>query len=119
MNMITQEQYEELKKYGYYSSFTIWKDWKNISDLSIFDNDNINELLNDRYVFVALNPAEHPNNESRLFQNFHSSYKHQRDFKLCYALNGTKYYGSYITDIFKSFVVTDSKKLPSKIKLEY
>lgn len=113
--MISKEKYELLKKYGYYSSFAIWSSWKNISDISMFDNDDIINSLNDKYIFVALNPAEHPKNDVKLFQNFHSGYRYQKDYKLCFALEGTKYWGSYITDIFKSFRLTKSSELNKMI----
>lgn len=118
--MITKEQFLELKeKYGFYSSFTIWKSPKDVSDISMFESDEVLAVLNDNYVFVALNPASNQQNEDKeiiAFRNFHSKDSRQKDFKLCYALQNTKFWGSYITDLFKSFPETNSQLLKKQLK---
>lgn len=117
---MTKEQFKMLKeKFGDYASFMIWKDEKHVNDISMFDDDNIAEKLNTKFVFVALNPAgsKATNEEvAPAFKNFHSDYAYQKDFKLCYAAKDTKYWGSYITDLFKSFHLTDSSKLNKELK---
>ena len=122
--MITKEQFTELKKsFGKDSSFAIWESEKNVSDLSIFDDYNIEKKLNDSFVFVALNPANRDkevtkNKDSKImkdFENFHSNYKHQKDSKLCYALQNTKYWGSYITDFYKQIRETYSDRLKEQL----
>ena len=115
---MTKETYEILKKkYGDVSSFAIWRSVNNISDISMFNGEEILKKINENYIFIALNPAEHPKSEEiRVFGNFHSSYRYQRDYKLCYALKGTKYYGAYITDLFKSFRYTNRADLKKALK---
>lgn len=117
--MITKEQFLELKKnYGVFSSFAIWESADNVSDISMFETDEVLEEINDKYVFIALNPANHNNDdiETTPFRNFHSKDSRQKDFKLCYAIAGTKVWGSYITDLYKSFPETKSEVLKQKLK---
>ena len=113
-----KEQFKQLKKeFGECASFAIWQSQDNVKDISMFDDENIARELNDKYIFVALNPAERSASEKvELLKNFHSDYAHQKDFKLCYALKNTRFWGSYITDLFKSFHITDSAKLNKALK---
>lgn len=115
---MTKEQFVKIKeKYGEYSSFAIWASHKNVSDTSMFNDEKTCDKLNTDYVFVALNPAERPDADIvKPFSNFHSDYSFQKDFKLCYALQGTKLWGSYITDLFKSFKTSDSNQLNKMLK---
>lgn len=115
--MITKEQFNSLKdKYGDYSSFAIWESVQDIGNIAMFDRDGIHKKLNNKYVFVALNPAERPADEKPMkFKNFHSDYPYQKDYKLCYALKETAFWGSYITDLFKSFPLTDSTLLKAEL----
>ncbi|WP_405309887.1 hypothetical protein [Methanobrevibacter sp.] len=72
--------------------------------MSIFDDDEkICDKLNDKYVFVGLNGSNtHINPDGIPWKNFHSSdNQKQQDYKLRYTLKGTKFWGSYITDIIK------------------
>ncbi len=85
--------------------------------MSVFDDENICDILNDKYVFVALNGSStHGKQEDRPWKNFHSSYRYQHDYKLRYALVNTKFWGSYITDIIKEFPEVDSAKVISHLK---
>lgn len=123
---ISKEKFSKIrKKYGKTSSFAIWEKYNpskmspkdGISDLSIFDDANIYKKLNDKYIFIALNGSSHKtNNKSFDWANFHSDdKKRQQDFKLRYALQNTKFWGSYITDFFLC-EETDSKKVIKKAK---
>ena len=125
--MIKKEIYIKLKrKFGKNSSWTIWDgpengNWKsksNIGSLQCFENeDNLLKKLNPNYIFVGFNPAAHDNKEveKKIWSNFHSSdIKRSQDYKLRYALNGTKYWGSFITDVYPEIVETDSTKVSSK-----
>ena len=121
--MIDIERYNKLKEeYGHVSSWTIWGNpttgiSSNIPDMSIFKDKNICNKLNDKYVFVGLNGSStHGNQDVEPWKNFHSSYKYQRDYKLRYALTGSKFWGSYITDIIKVFKGDreESKEVNSK-----
>ncbi len=120
--MITKTQFEKLRNnYGVYASFAVWDSWENVSDFSMFSNDEILDKLNNDYVFVALNPAKRPesiNQDMTTFENFHSGYSYQKDYKLCYALRGTKFWGSYITDLYKSFRECYSPNLKQMLKNE-
>ena len=116
---ISVDKFKKVKKNsGEYASWVIWKEYnetmapkEGVEDLSIFDDENkIVKELNDKYVFVALNGAEH-DSEKRIWGNFHSSdKKRENDFKLRYALQGTKLWGSYITD-FMLITKTNSKEV--------
>ncbi|SES89028.1 hypothetical protein SAMN02910413_1131 [Pseudobutyrivibrio sp. C4] len=125
--MINKNNYEKLKEnYGKVASWAIWNtDYsesmpkKNTADLSIFEDKNLLETINTGYVFVGLNASsthgDISNGQSAWF-NFHSSYSRQNDYKLRYALQGTKYWGSYITDVIKHYEEVDSSKVVSYLK---
>jgi len=102
--------FDDLKnKYGESSSFTYWD--AKIDDISFFNNPSTNLLncLNNDYIFVCLNPADHGQSSTiKDFSSFHSGYRYSKDSKLNFALQGTKYYGSYITDLFKGYKQTNS-----------
>lgn len=112
--MISQENYDILKeKYGDASSWAVWntdyadsKPSRNINDLSVFDSPNLSEL-NTGFVLVGLNRSgkpkdgnaeKKPDKPKDPWFNFHAG---RNDFKLRYALQGTRYWGSYITDAIK------------------
>ena len=94
--MIDINRYNKLKdKCGKWSSWAIWKEAgetpkSNTGDMSIF-TETIYEQLNDKYVFVGLNVSSTPDNIS--WKNFHSDSPYQNDYKLRYALSGTKFGG--------------------------
>ena len=111
---VSQENYDILKeKYGDASSWAVWntdyadsKPSHNINDLSVFDSPNLSEL-NTGFVFVGLNRSgkpkdgnaeKKPDKPKDPWFNFHAG---RNDFKLRYALQGTRYWGSYITDAIK------------------
>ena len=121
--MVTQSTYDELKnKYGTVASWTLWcpaEDTKksNTENLSVFQNPDLLEKLNAKYVFVALNAANHPNFQTKpAWSCFHSGYRYQNDYKLRAATQGTRFEGAYITDIIKYYVETDSSRVKSAIK---
>ena len=108
-------------------SWAIWDDAKEgegvksgVGNLSIFNQPDIHKMLNANYVFVGLNGAKHDSSDDSsrypYWRNFHSTdNKRQQDYKLRYALHGTKYWGSYMTDAIKGLRETDS----SKVKLSH
>ena len=125
--MLTKIAYETLlEKYGKVASFTIWsaantrKVTSNIDDLSIFDDPSVTNKLNADYIFVALNGAGHPSAmadcEKPDWNNFHSGYAYSKDYKLRYAIAGTKYEGSYITDLIKYYPEVHSEKVRKVLK---
>lgn len=116
--MICKDSFEMLReKYGNgISSWTIWADAEEgkpksgIADVSFFLEENILEQLNSHYIFVGLNAAENAGMEdAEAWQSFHSrNPKQSQDYKLRYALKGTRFWGSYITDAIKDYPKTDS-----------
>lgn len=105
---------KSIKRFSKNASFAYWTE-NNWGDISFFSKDKINSIidkLNNKFIFVALNPADQEGIKLvEDFQNFHSPYSHATDKKLHYALKDTKYYGSYITDLYKEKYETDSGKM--------
>ena len=128
--MVKKEKYEKLKKeFGEYSSWAIWDDSKpekpksGVEGLSAFEEKNLSKtlkLLNTDYILFGLNAAKHEHFACEDWSSFHSSdIKKQQDYKIRYALKNTKLWGSYITDVFKGFPETDSKKLKEAVKKDH
>lgn len=120
------------KKYGDVSSWAVWntdytdsEPGRNIKDLSMFASPNLAktlETLNTGFVFVGLNRSGRPkdgNAEKKPDKpkdpwfNFHAG---RNDFKLRYALRGTRYWGSYMTDAIKDLQETDSVEVEKTLK---
>ena len=118
--MIGKENYDKLmNKFGNVASWALWAKptfsaKSNTEDLSVFETDNLLEILNPKYVFVGLNASStHGDSlfKNKPWYNFHSSYSRQNDYKLRYALMDTPYWGGYITDIIKEYPEVDSNKV--------
>ncbi len=119
--MINKKNYEELKKrYGSISSWALWAPQldtpkSNTGNMGVFNDKDLLSKLNPNYVFVGLNCSsthgERSDGYTGPWGNFHSTYSGQNDFKLRYALTGTKYWGAYITDFIKRFPEVDSTKV--------
>lgn len=107
-----KEQFELIKKeYGMYSSFCVWGDTK--SDLSIFDKEETLKDLHVDVIFLGINisrPLE------KAFANFHDGRRGSQDGNLMNAVKETKYYGSYITDLYKDYVEVDGASALSHFK---
>ncbi|SFT61024.1 hypothetical protein SAMN02910301_2110 [Lachnospiraceae bacterium XBD2001] len=125
--MISKKNYDLLKKkYGKVASWAIWStDYsnaqpkKNTADLSVFKNKDLLKVINTGYVFVGLNASSTHGDVSQgtdAWYNFHSNYTYQNDYKLRFALQGTKYWGSYITDLIKYYEEVDSGKVESYLR---
>lgn len=125
--MINWKTYEKLRdEFGYTSSWTIWDvpgngNWKSkdgIGDLKSFVNEEeLIKELNPNFIFVGLNPAAHDSaaHPVKHWENFHSGdKKRSQDYKLRYALLGSEYWGSFITDIFTGIVDTNSSRTMKK-----
>ena len=122
--MLDKEKYELMKaEYSHVGSWAIWGPQgstpkSNTDDMSWVNDPHLLQTINTGYIFVGLNwsrgdisyGGEIP------WANFHSSSPHQNDFKLRYALSGTKYWGSYITDIIKLYSESDSQKVNDFIR---
>lgn len=108
--MITKEHYEKIKnKYGEFASWAVWanediRPKSNIGDMSIFDQDKNQTLLdtlNPNVIMVGLNFSRIV--EKVAFINFHDKRPQGQDYKLRYAFRDTEFYGGYMTDIIKDF----------------
>lgn len=80
------------------------------------------ETLNTGFVFVGLNRSgkpkdgnaeKKPDKPKEPWFNFHAG---RNDFKLRYALQSTRYWGSYITDAIKDYQETDSGEVEKTLK---
>lgn len=119
--MINQSNYNELKeRYWNVSSWTIWSQpidsqpKSNMGSLDVFDDPDLLNKLNTKFVFVGLNGSgKHDGfyDPNKPWHNYHSDNPRGNDFKLRYALNATPFWGSYITDIIKDYVEVDSGKV--------
>ena len=78
--------------------------------------------MNTGFVFVGLNRSgkpkdgnaeKKPDKPKDPWFNFHAG---RNDFKLRYALQGTRYWGSYITDAIKDYQETDSGEVEKTLK---
>jgi hypothetical protein len=99
------DMYERMKtKWGNASSWAWWspKDasGKEKSGMDTLPSPDILDQLNPNVVLVGLNisrPIERP------FGNFHPTYSAAQDYKLRHAVEGTMFWGGYMTDIIKDF----------------
>lgn len=89
--MISKHVFDELSKFGQFSSWAIWapagdKPKQYTDDMRVFDDPDLLSKLNSDYIFVGLN-ASRPLEGStvQLWNNFHSPDPRQNDYKLRYA----------------------------------
>ncbi len=114
--MIDKNTYEEMKsRYGDVGSWAIWGNEVNgkvtsgMNDMSWLDLPNVLDTLNTGFVFVGENWSRNPNEICEgPWRNFHTGHRNSKSYKLRNALRNTRYWGSYITDVFKNNVVVDS-----------
>lgn len=120
--------YEALREeFGFTSSWAIWEtpvngNWKgkdSVSDMTPFLNEEtLIRSLNDKYIFVGLNPAVHDHVPHSVlpWENFHSGdARRSQDYKLRYALHGTEYWGAFMTDIYTGIADTNSTSAMKKV----
>ena len=87
-------KYDTLKKkFGEFASWAYWDP----TDIEVLPDDKTPK--NYQYVFVGLNASKA--NDHRIWGNYHKKHRGGSDWKLQEALMGTKYEGSYLTDIIK------------------
>ena len=115
--MISAETFRKIKSdYGHYASWAVWAHQgdtpkSNIDDLSVLDiekNSSLLDSLRGDLIFLGLNisrPIERP------LGNFHDPRPTATDYKIRYALQGTPYWGAYMTDIIKDFEEKASGKM--------
>ncbi len=100
---MTLDKYLQLKsKYGNCSSWAIWNE-ENKKDTTIIEKEI--SSLNSKYVFVGLNISNEIRNS---WGNFHEG---RNDYKLMNVLNNSKFYGSFMTDLFYDLPIPKSTKL--------
>ena len=124
--MIAKTNYLKLK--DHFENVASWAVWElpsgtspksNMRVISMFDSDDILELLNPHYVFIGLNGSgvhDDYMDMSNPWHNFHSSNPHGHDYKLRYALLNTPYWGAYITDVIKELPEVDSNKVSTYLR---
>jgi hypothetical protein len=118
--MINSKKYEFIRnKYGLYASWAVWvkkgdKPKSNMADLSIFDDEEILSELKPNIVLVGLNCSGVDGALVKPFQNFHGP--GGGAYKIRYALDGTSFWGAYMTDILKGFSETNSNKVLKCLK---
>jgi len=109
MAKLTIDAYNKLKeKYGNISSWALWKEPVDIrskldmEDTTFFENPSQKtlDLLNTNIILVGLNISE---KIQRTFGNFHPDKSSAQDYKTRFALQGTIFWGAYMTDIIKSY----------------
>ena len=112
--MINKEKFNLVKeKYGLHASWAIWGEQgvrpkDNMGDLSVFDEDNNLDILNPNIVLVGFNFSV-SGAVNRPFENFHG--KGGGAFKIRYALEGTPFWGAYMTDIIKNCVELEAQNV--------
>jgi len=115
--------FDKLKgRFGYCGSWAIWSKASdtpksNVGDLSLLNpdlNKNLLNEINSNIVFVALNFSRETTKED--FANFHDPRPMSQDYKIRYALQDTKLWGGYMTDIIKDYPEKSSNKMMSFLK---
>lgn len=124
--MLGEKVYSLLKdKYGLVSSWAVWdepgdKPKSNTNGMNWVNDSNLLSILNTGFVFVGRNGAGTHGTQDGHFEqpwaNFHSGYSYQNDYKMRYAFRGTRYWGSYMTDIIKNYNESDSNSMRSYLK---
>jgi hypothetical protein len=120
--MISLEKFLEIRKrFGHFASWAVWAEEgdrpkENVDDLTVLDpeqNPALLETLHGESIFLGLNISRRI---ERPFGNFHDPRPMATDFKIRSALRGTRYWGSYMTDIIKDFEEKASGKMMSFLK---
>jgi len=122
--MIDQAEFELIKtKYGHCASWAIWaeegeKPKDNIGDLSVFDinnNDRLLQQLNPNIILVGLNTSRRIEVPLGIF---HDPRSQAMDYKIRYALKNSPFWGGYMTDIIKDFEQKASGKMMSYLRID-
>ena len=120
--MISLAQFNSIKvAWGAYSSWAVWAPQvpaggvkSGTGDISVLDpskNPELLDSLNPNVVLVGLNAATRPLASDDAWVNFHDPRPTANDFKIRFALEGTPYWGAYMTDVFVGLHETDSSKV--------
>jgi hypothetical protein len=109
MSKLSIDTYNKIReKYGSLSSWAVWNEPEDIKtkvgmdDISFFENPSDKTLasLNPNIILVGLNISE---KIERTFGNFHPDKTNAQDYKTRFAIQGTMFWGAYMTDIIKSY----------------
>ncbi len=84
-----------------------------MGDLSIFDDEDIVSKLNPNKILVGLNMSV-SGVVKKPFQNFHGP--GGGAYKIRHALQGTSFWGAYMTDVIKDFPEKESGKMMSYLR---
>jgi len=117
--MITRDRFDLLKRKR--SDFSSWAVWRTpqpgeapkagIGDLSVLDpdqNPGLLSTLNPDVVFVGLNMSSRFVSADHPWGNFHDPSPRANDFKIRFALEQTRFWGAYMTDVFVDLPETRS-----------
>lgn len=124
---------QEFKKFtAKYDNAGSWAIWDPLGDKPKSNTGGMNWVTPDLwkkvrtdFVFVGLNlsrelekqkKGQEQKQKKEPWRNFHSSHPTQNDFKLRYALTGTKFWGSYLTDLIKDYEETKSGNVIKAIR---
>lgn len=109
--MYSFDEYKNLdSNYGSFASWAIW-DYKQPNDTSVIDQ--FRDQLNSRYVLLGLNMSRLLNRPA--WFNFHDN-THARKIK--FACNDTELRGSYMTDLFKDMIDSNSNNFKKSVTKE-
>ncbi len=124
--MLDRKLYEQMKNvYGDVASWAVWRPAgetvkSNTDNMDWLNDNGLLDILNTGFIFVGLNlSSTHGGGSQRgryAWGNFHSGYSRQNDYKLRFALSGTRYWGSYITDLIKEYPEVDSSKVKAYLR---
>lgn len=111
------------ERFGWCASWALWSPAgampkSGIADLGQFEGEKLDKttlkLLHADVIFVGLNFSRNPDLES--FANFHSGKPTGQDYKLRHALQGTPFWGAYMTDIIKDYVEVSSTNMMKALR---
>jgi len=120
--MISINKYSEIReRFGHFASWAIWAEEgvnpkDNIGDLSVLNPDvnaGLLKMLHGNFILLGLNISRRI---ERPLGNFHDLRSMSTDFKIRYALKGTRFWGSYMTDIIKDFEEKASGRMMNFLK---
>src|SRR5688572_14212356 len=120
--MISIEKFVEIReRFGHFASWAIWADEgmkpkSNIGDLSVLNPDENPKLLSALHANAILLGLNISRRIERPLGNFHDTRSKATDYRIRYALKGTSYWGSYMTDIIKDFEEKASGRMMSFLR---
>ena len=123
---ISQATFKTLRdRFGWCASWAIWSSAaatakSGIADLEDFEDAKLDQtlgLLHADVIFVGLNISRELGLKN--FSNFHSDNPAGQDYKLRHALEGTPFWGAYMTDIIKGFEEVSSVKLMAALRSDH